>query len=121
MKKYTQLKLEEEAAAAAASTLEFMVYFGENSANYRFPDIEVNDDNQAKLQKLVNDYHTLIKQEENKELDLETFLAGKQIKIEHVDEYEDPRDVFILLSYFKEVCTLDDFEPLAVVEALEEA
>ncbi|AGA67922.1 hypothetical protein Desdi_0376 [Desulfitobacterium dichloroeliminans LMG P-21439] len=118
MKKYIMLKPEEEAVAAAASTLEFMVYFGENSTNYRFPEIEVNDDNQAKLQKLVNDYHALIKKENDKDLDLKTFLAEKQIKIENVDEFEEPRDMFILLTYFKEVCTLDDFAPLAVVEKL---
>lgn len=115
-KNYLMLRPEEEAAAEAESTLKEMICFGENSKNYRFPDIEVNDENQVKLQKLVNEYNVLIGQDENKDLDLKTFLAGKQINIEHVDEFEEPRDVFILLIYFKEVCKLTDFESVAVIE-----
>ncbi len=88
----------------------------ENSRNYRFPNVEANAENQDKLQKLVDEYSALIGQEENKDLDLKTFFAGKQIDIEHVDEFEEPRDVFILLIYFKEVCKLKDFEPVAVIE-----
>jgi len=117
-KKYIMLRPEKEAAAEAESTLKEMIYFGENSTNYCFPDTEVNDENQDKLQKLVNQYSALIGQEENKDLDLKTFFVGKQINIEHVDEFEEPRDVFILLFYFKEVCKLMDFEPVAVIETL---
>ena len=115
-KKYMMLRPEEEAAAEAESTIKEMFCFGENSSNYRFPDVEVNDENQNKLQELVNEYSALIGQEENKDLDLKTFFAGKQIKIEQVDEFEEPRDLFILLVYFKEVCKLRDFEPVAVIE-----
>lgn len=115
-KKYIMLRPEEEAAAEAELTVKEMFCFGENSSNYRFPDVEVNDENQNKLQDLVNEYSALIEQEENKNLDLEVFFAGKQIKIEHVDEFEEPRDLFILLVYFKEVCKLKDFEPVAVIE-----
>ncbi|SHI23548.1 hypothetical protein SAMN02746098_03230 [Desulfosporosinus lacus DSM 15449] len=115
-KKYIMLRPEEETAAEAESTLKEMICFGENSSNYRFPDMEVNDENQNKLQKLVDEYSALIGQEENKDLDLKAFFAGKQINIEHVDEFEEPRDVFILLVYFKEVCKLTDFEPVAVIE-----
>ena len=115
-KKYIMLKPEEEAAAKAESTLKMMIYFGENSRNYRFPDVAVNDENQYKLQKLVDEHNALIGQEENKDLDLKTFFAGKQINIEHMDEFEEPRDVFVLLVYFKEVCKLTDFEPVAVIE-----
>ncbi|MDO0824633.1 hypothetical protein [Desulfosporosinus nitroreducens] len=115
-KKYIMLRPEEEAAAEAESTLKEMICFGENSRNYRFPDMEVNDENQDKLQELVDEYSALIGQEENKDLDLKAFFAGKQINIEHVDEFEEPRDVFILLVYFKEVCKLTDFEPVAVTE-----
>lgn len=115
-KKYIMLRSEEE--AAAESTLKEMICFGENSRNYRFPDMEVNDENQGKLQELVDEYSALIGQAENKDLDLKTFFAGKQINIEHVDEFEEPRDVFILLVYFKEVCKLMDFEPVAVIETL---
>jgi AraC family transcriptional regulator len=96
-----------------------MVYFGENSKNYRFPDLEVNEENQVKLQKWIEEYTELIEQEENKNLDMLSFFKGKQIKIEHVDEFEEPRDVFILLIYFKEVCKLADFEPVSVVEKQE--
>ncbi|MDR3601751.1 MAG: hypothetical protein P4L49_14920 [Desulfosporosinus sp.] len=113
-KKYIMIRPEEE--AAAESTLKEMICFGENSRNCRFSDIEVNDENQNKLQELVNEYSALIGQEEYEDLDLKTFFAGKQIKIEHVDEFEEPRDVFILLVYFKEVCKLTDFESVAVVE-----
>lgn len=117
-KKYIMLKPEEEAAAEAESTLKEMICFGENSKNYRFPDIEVNEENQVKLQKLVDEYNVLMGQEENKDLDLKTFFAGKHINIEHVDEFEEPQDMFILLIYFKEVCKLTDFEPVAVIEQL---
>lgn len=115
-KKYMMLKPEEEAAAEADSTLKEMFCFGKDSSNYRFPDVEVNDENQNKLQELVNEYSALIEQKENKDLDLKAFFEGKQIKIEHVDEFEEPRDVFILLVYFKEICKLTDFEPVAVIE-----
>ena len=115
-KKYIMLKPEEEAAAKVESTLKKMIYFGENSRNYRFPDIEVNDENRNKLQKLVDEYSALIGQEENKGLDLKAFFAGKQINIEHLAEFEEPRDVFVLLVYFKEVCKLTDFEPVAVID-----
>lgn len=98
------------------SSLKKMVYFGENSKNYRFPDIKVNKKNQAKLENLVEEYKGLIEQEGNKDLDLITFFQGKQINLEHVDEFEEPRDVFILLIYFKEVCNLTEFEPVSVVE-----
>ena len=116
-KKYIMLRPEEEATAEAESTLKEMICFGENSSNYRFPDIEVNDENQDKLQKLVDEYSALNGQEEDKDLDLKTFFTGKQINIEHVDEFEEPRDVFILLVYFKEVCKLKDFESVAVIES----
>ncbi|AFQ43544.1 hypothetical protein [Desulfosporosinus meridiei] len=115
-KKYIMLRPEEEAAAEGKSTIKDMFCFGENSSNYRFPDVEVNAENQNKLQELVNEYSALIEQEENKDLDLKTFFAGNQINIEHVDEFEEPRDVFILLVYFKEICKLRDFEPVAVME-----
>ncbi|SHN51525.1 hypothetical protein [Desulfitobacterium chlororespirans] len=115
-KRYIMLRPEEEAAAETESTLKEMICFGDNSKNYRFPEVEVNDENQVKLQKLVDEYNLLIGQEENKDLDLKTFFAGKQIKLEHVDEFEEPRDMFILLIYFKEVCKLADFEPVAVIE-----
>lgn len=115
-KKYIMLRPEEEAAAEGESTIKEMFCFGKDSSNYRFLDVEVNDENQNKLQELVNEYSALIEQEEYKNLDLKTFFAGKQINIEHVDEFEEPRDVFILLVYFKEVCKLKDFEPVAVIE-----
>ncbi|MDQ7096713.1 hypothetical protein REC12_24270 [Desulfosporosinus sp. PR] len=115
-KKYIMLKPEEESAAEAESSIREMICFGENSKNYRFPDMEVNAENQERLQKLVDEYSALIGQEENKGLDLKAFFAGKQINIEHVDEFEEPRDLFILLVYFKEVCKLRDFEPVAVIE-----
>lgn len=118
-KKYIMLSPEEEAAAGAEATLKEMIYFGENSTNYRFPDIKVNDENQAKLQKLVDEFKVLTEQEESKDLDLKSFFAGKQINIEPVDEFEEPRDLFILLIYFKEVCKLTDFEPVAVIEKAE--
>lgn len=98
------------------SSLKKMVYFGEHSRNYRFPNIEVNKENQTKLQNLVEEYKELIEQEENKALDLKTFFAGKQINLEQVDEFEEPRDIFILLIYFKEVCNLGEFEPVSVLE-----
>lgn len=115
-KKYIMLRPEEEAEAERESILKEMIFFGENSPNYCFPDLEVTAENQAKLQKLVDEYKVLIEREENKDLDLETFFAGKQINIERVDEFEEPRDMFILLIYFKEVCKLADFEPVAVIE-----
>lgn len=117
-KKYIMLKPEEEVAAEKESAIKEMICFGENSSNYCFPDMEVNDENQNKLQELVNEYSALIGQEENKDLDLKAFFAGKQINIEQVDEFEEPRDLFILLVYFKEVCKLRDFEPVAVMETL---
>lgn len=110
------LRPEEEAVSEAESTLKEMICFGENSKNYRFPDMEVNDENQNKLQELVNEYSALIGQEENKDLDLKAFFEGKKINIEHVDEFEEPRELFILLVYFREVCKLTDFEPVAVIE-----
>ncbi|MDP4161040.1 MAG: hypothetical protein Q8911_14975, partial [Bacillota bacterium] len=100
------------------SSLKKMVYFGKNSANYRFPDIEVNEENKAKLQKLVEEYNVLIGKDENKDLNLMNFFKGKGINIEHVDEFEEPREVFILLIYFKEVSKLADFEPVPVIEKL---
>lgn len=118
-KKYIMLRPEEEAAAETESNVKEMFCFGENSSNYRFPDVEVNDENQNKLQELVNEYSALIGQEENKDMDLKEFFARKQINIEHVDEFEEPRDVFILLVYFKEVCKLTDFEPVAVIETID--
>jgi len=116
LKKYIMLRPEEEATAEVESTLKEMICFGENSSNYRFLGMEVNNENQDKLQKLVDEYSALIGQEENKDMDLKEFFAGEQIIIEHVDEFEEPRDVFILLVYFKEVCKLTDFEPVAVIE-----
>lgn len=113
-KKYIMLRPEEEAAAETNSTLIEMIYFGENSKNYRFPDVEVTEENQVKLQNMVNQYKVLIEEEKYKDLDLKTFFAENQINIEHVDEFEESRDVFILLNYFKEVCKLTDFEPVAV-------
>lgn len=115
-KKYIMLRPEDEAAWEMESTVKEMFCFGENSSNYRFPDIEVNDENLNKLQDMVNEYSTLIEQKENKYLDLKAFFTEKQIRIEHVDEFEEPRDIFILLVYFKEVCKLKDFEPVAVIE-----
>jgi len=97
------------------SALKEMVYFGENSSNCRFPNIEVNEENQAKLQKLVEEYN-LLKEEERQELSLISFFQGKGINIEHVDEFEEPRKIFILLIYFKEICKLMDFEPLLAIE-----
>ena len=114
-KKYIMLSPEEE-AAVDESRIKEMIYFGENAKNYRFPDIPVNEENQAKLQELVNEYNELIEQPENKELDLKTFFAEKHINVEQVDEFEELRDLFILLVYFKEVCKLTDFEPVAAIE-----
>ena len=116
VKNYKMLQPEEEAAAEASGTLQEMIYFGKNAKNYRIPGIEVNEENQAKLQRLADEYKDLILQEKHKDLDLKTFFAEKGINLEFVEEFEEPRDVFILLNYFKEFCTLRDFEPVAVME-----
>lgn len=116
-KKYVMWNSEElgDATKFPEFALEEMVYFGENSSNCRFPNIEVNEENQAKLQKLVEEYN-LLKEEERQELSLISFFKGKGINIEHVDEFEEPRKVFILLIYFKEICKLTDFEPLLAID-----
>lgn len=117
-KKYVMWNSEQlgDAAKLPESALKVMAYFGENSPNCRFPGIEVNEENQAKLQRLVEEYHLLKEEEEHKELSLISFFKGKGINIEHVDEFEEPREIFILLIYFKEICKLTDFEPVAVIE-----
>lgn len=117
-KKYIMLNSEqaENTEVLPESSLKKMVYFGENSKNYCFPDIKVNKENQTKLQNLVEEYKGLIEQDRNNDLDMITFFQGKQINPEHVDEFEEPRDVFILLIYFKEICNLAEFEPVSVVE-----
>ncbi|WP_088186882.1 hypothetical protein [Desulfosporosinus sp. FKA] len=97
------------------SSFKEMVYFGENSSNCRFPNIEVNEENQAKLLKLVEEYN-LLNEEERQELNLISFFKEKGINIEHVDEFEEPREIFILLVYFKEICKLSDFDPLLALE-----
>ncbi len=116
-KKYIMLDSEKlgDAGKFPESALKEMVYFGENSNNCRFPNIEVNEENQAKLQKLVEEYN-LLKEEEGQELSLISFFKGKGINIEHVDEFEVPRKIFILLIYFKEICKLTDFDPLLAIE-----
>lgn len=103
-------------ADKSESALKEMMYFGENSLNCRFTGIEVNEESQAKLQKLVEEYYLLKEEEEHKELSLMSFFKGKGIHIEQVDEFEEPREIFILLIYFKEICKLTDFEPVTVIE-----
>ncbi len=117
-KKYVMWNSEQPGDAAKLSKSDFkeMAYFGENSPNCRFPGIEVNEENQAKLQKLVEEYYLLKEEEEHKELSLMSFFKEEGINIEHVDEFEEPREIFILLIYFKEICKLTDFEAVPAIE-----
>jgi hypothetical protein len=98
------------------SALKEMVYFGENSTNFCFPNIEVNEENQLKLQKLVEEYYLLKKEKEGQEFSPLSFFKAKGIHSEYVNEFEEPREIFIFLNYFKEVCKLSDFEPVLAME-----
>lgn len=117
-KKYVMWNSEQprDATKSQESALKEMHYFGENSTNCRFPNIEVNEENQVKLQKLVEEYDLLKEEEGGQELSPISFFKEKGIDIEPVEEFEEPREIFILLIYFKEICKLSDFETVLVID-----
>ena len=69
-----------------------------------------------KLQKLVEEYDFLKEEEGGQELSPVSFFKEKGIDIEPVEEFEEPREIFILLIYFKEICKLSDFETVLVID-----